>query len=190
MKRLVATLVLVVSLLLPGVVWAQQVPGAVVQLAQTPDGNLWFVVHGIRVFVAPQPVDDSLYSLSEHEPAYDGSIVVTDRGLQIASFVDEVPAPTFSSSGSGNTRPFTLSGGDYRMAWRAVTANSLGCSVGVRLVNTQSGQEAAEFSAIVSSQPEGSAGESWAYRVRAGRYFLRVTASLCRDWTLTISPGA
>lgn len=94
---------------------------------------------------------------------------------------------TFSGSNIQKTRPFTLSGGAYSLAWKATDTGGFTCVFSGFLTPTTGNMLSMElFANAVVSAGQAQSQESQVYNVRPGQYFLDIT-STC-DWEVTIRP--
>jgi len=100
-----------------------------------------------------------------------------------APLLSEMPT-TVSGSGIQKSRPFTLTGGNYSVQWRATSKSSGGCYHGGQI---RSLDNPGFFETVANEMVQGSAsGETQMYRVRAGQYYADMSSGC--DWAITIAP--
>lgn len=96
-----------------------------------------------------------------------------------------------SGSGNGNTAPFALSGGNYKVDWTLAdnrATSILGCNHGTRLVSTTEQRSYQLGTGTVAQGEKTASGTTYAYGVSAGTYYLAVMARSDCDWSFTLTP--
>jgi hypothetical protein len=186
------------------------------RIAQGSDGTLYLLTGDTRFTVSPDPISDEelaamndggqlggqlpMPPVSPVPPAQVVEVVVTATLIPPTSTPapvatnTSVPAPavvpeqptTISGSGDVASRPFTLRGGNYTVSW-TFTATGRSCfAAGASLLGVNGGLTSLGGRSVDLSSGQSSSGETQAYNLRAGQFYVKAYASC--DWTVTVKP--
>lgn len=131
------------------------------------------------------------------EDTRDGWIMTqyTDLSVNVATLpaVEPPPSPvppeqpiTFRGSSTTNTKPFTLSGGAYTIAWSATASHSFGCVHGGYLEAVDPSVRIFESFGSGPDYAGTENGTTEVYNLSAGRYYFNIISGC--DWSVSISP--
>jgi hypothetical protein len=179
----------IAALLAIGTVAAQEAPW---RLVQSSDGTLYVIAAGTRHRIVPAAVpDDVIAAIPEGEAWETGAMTAVAPQVQPAQTQASAAAPvdaavTLEGSGIQKSRLFRLSGGNYWIQWTATPKSASGCYHGGTLqapdqplVHESVGNEL-----INDRNPR--SGETRAYNLKPGDYFLNMSSGC--DWRVTITP--
>lgn len=118
-----------------------------------------------------------LFSPAQAAPAYQcGLPVATETGTLL------------SGEGKLNTRPIELAGGAYTVRWSAAMSNQFGGNVILTLKPTTGGVLGQQLlvNMVLNREKPDANGETQVYGLKAGTYYLEVTAP--GPWEVSITP--
>jgi hypothetical protein len=164
-------------------------------LIQGSDGTLYVVTAGMRHRVVPAIAPDEVIARLPEGEAWETGVLADTPPVPIhALTLAAVPrlAPTqangvieIEGNGTEISRTFRLSGGNYVIRWTAVSRESQGCTHrGWLEARGQSPfQQGIANAAVTPGGRQG--GETRAYALRAGDYYLNMSSGC--DWRVTIT---
>jgi len=85
-----------------------------------------------------------------------------------------------------STKPFELVGGNYAIGWLASRSSTTGCFFDALLRGSNNGVTEI-FGHSAASGANSTTGETQAYNVKNGQYYVHVIAS-CEEWAVVIAP--
>jgi hypothetical protein len=93
---------------------------------------------------------------------------------------------TISGRGSGNSAPILLDGGSYQVDWKLSEPTKDYVMLKLQSIDPAAPSRTADY--LVTSMPPAStsSGQSFAYSVKPGTYYLEVRAPA--GWTVTLTP--
>ena len=99
-------------------------------------------------------------------------------------------APTkpvvLTGSGTKNTRPFTLAGGDYTVTWSATARSGMGCYHAAQLVLAADPSSGKDIGSALTEDDKTYSDETNLYGLERGRYY--VAANSGCNWKIAIAP--
>jgi hypothetical protein len=89
---------------------------------------------------------------------------------------------TVNGTGQSNSAPFTLTGGAYQVDWAFATPSTIASFVNLRSVASENVMDV-----IYNGTPQSaSSGQTFAYNVKPGAYYLQVRVPA--GWSVTLTP--